>query len=533
MLYVVLSLRKHKAEGFRMAAFRFIALMTAVFATFTLNASGEVKTNPRFLSKIKALATVENTDQATFLITNYIVFSIFDEKFASKTLAKAPDYVHFRDRVNDWMAADSSTWNLIKTHLDYCNQLRLESKLGTDIDSEDPDIRWIFFLAYGEPSNVLVLPCRCTEGDGACSLWTYTWLPTETDQPGDELSCRSRPNMSFPTTFVPNDDAGFLNACPIWPMVNCSQFPVAGGMADVWFSVWVPGNQFTRPTLDTARLKVEVEIFDSSRTLSVMKGSSNSELQTIRGLLEATNHQDRFRIRAMDYIGFANVRPGSYSAHVTIVGARNNDGDAWLDFEISAVSRTSDLLILKNNAAASDNTGPGIIRGTRSGLYDNPEATFARGEKLNLYVESELPRESKGDIEVWATLLPIPEIQRSHKAKVTTGASVVVADSLDNPILSDKWQTPDEQKLLENLARSHSDAKAITLLRKRFDTNGTALQLELAPRLNNDLKTGKYLLTVTISDPKHKSDILTARRIIKVAPGVTNVVANRFRTFGQ
>ncbi|MGB5105353.1 MAG: hypothetical protein WBP29_04215 [Candidatus Zixiibacteriota bacterium] len=516
-----------------MAAFRSFVLLIAVFVFTSLDSNASAQSIAKTHSKIKSLATAENAEQSKYLTTTYALFSIFDEKFADRVLAKAPDYSHFRDRVDEWIAADSTAWNLLSTHLDYCNRLRSEGKLGTDIDSDDADIRWVFFVVYGEPSNELVLPCRCSQGEGACSVWTYTWLPTDIVEPGEELSCQSRPNGSFPTIFVPNDDASFLRAGPIWPIVNCSRFPTAGGMADIWFGVWVPGNQFTRPTLDSARLKVEVEIFDSSRSVSVTKGSCISDLRIIRGILEATEPQDRHLIRAMGYIGFANVKSGRYFAHVTVAGAPNNEGEAWLEVVIPDDARISDLLILGNSAGSSEDVQSGIIRGTKNSLYDNPEALFARGERLNLYVESELPRQSEKGIEVWATLLPMPEVSRRYKSTVTTGEFVVVADSLDNPIISDKWQTPEGQELLEELAHAQTNSKAITLLRKRIEVSGDAVLVELAPKLKSDLKPGKYLLTVSISDPKHKSDILTARRLIQIAAAASSPPKNRFRTLGQ
>lgn len=515
-----------------MIAIRLITLFAVTLIICHLNETCADQIQLEIQKRLRSFATAENTEQAKYLTTTLAWFYVIDEEFAKEKLEKAPDYARFRNRVDEWINEDSARWQQVKSRLDYCTQLRNEGRLGTDIDSDDVDVRWVFFIAFGEPSSVVVLPCRCIGGDGACSLWTFTWLPTKPDEPGWELSCRSRPDESYPTIYIPSDNTSFLSACPIWPMANYSRFPAGNGHYDLWFSVWVQGNQLTRRTLDSARLSISIVIYDSSRTIPVISGENTSDLQLIRGVLEATEAWDRYRIRAMGYIGFADLSPGRYNAHVIVKGARHNDGDTWLEIDVPASLRTSDLLLVERNIGVGENIGAGIIRGSRENLFDNPEAVYARGEQMTLYVESERPMSQCDVVEIWVTLLPMPERTRKTKTKVSTGRPIVVADSLDNPILEGKWQTPEDRSILDEFAAETGGSKAITLLRKQIAVDGDEISIELAPKLKSDLKVGQYVLSVSIFDPKHKSDILTSRRLIRVAAS-TRPPEKRSRSFGQ
>jgi hypothetical protein len=119
-------------------------------------------------------------------------------------------------------------------------------------------------------------------------------------------------------------------------------------------------------------------------------------------------------------------------------------------------------------------------------------------------------------------LLRIPEVSGRKAVVITTGKPVVVADSLNRPFTDGEWQSSRNQKALEEMARLETgskSSKAITLLRKKLHApDADAVTVKVAPQLNSDLKSGQYLLTVTMSDPERGSYYLSARRVIRVAP---------------
>ena len=104
---------------------------------------------------------------------------------------------------------------------------------------------------------------------------------------------------------------------------------------------------------------------------------------------------------------------------------------------------------------------------------------------------------------------------------ITFGKTIVVADSLERPFTKGEWQSSRNQKYLEEMAKSESDStssKAITLLQKKFDASEGRLTIQVAPHLESSLRSGQYLLTVTITDPERQNYFLSARRVIRIAP---------------
>jgi hypothetical protein len=473
-------------------------------------------TEPRF----KVMSTTQNTDEEAYKSRTYALFRIIDPKYLKEALEKDSVYSRFQDDVNNWIKNSRERWEQIQTRLDYCQGLREQGGLGTDIDGADPDIRWELFIKNGAPTNELILSESYSVGGKACIVWTFIWPTISPEQPGLEISCWSRTDQNYPTKMIPVDDEDFPIVFPIWPFVNYSRFPADDGTVDLWFSVWMPGNQFTRQTLIEAQLGMRIELYDSTKTVLIDTLKQTVNLQILRGVLEATERQDRHLVRAMGYLGVSGVKPGNYNAHLIVTGAPDNDGDHWFKVAIPKEGKVSDLLVLEQSKATGENMLPGIVRGTKSELFDNPECRLAPNSKLELYLETTLPK-GHGDLcEIWVTLEPIPEVSVRSNVSVTTGEAVVVADSLDQPFLNGEWGSSRNQKLLEEMAdyESHSHSKATTLLKKKIDASEGAMVIEVAARLESDLKSGRYLLTVTISDPKKQNYFLSARRIIRVAP---------------
>jgi hypothetical protein len=480
-----------------------------------VQAQGQTKPEPR----LKALSASHDSTERAYLCNMCALFRIVDPRYLEKVLVKAPDCCHFRERITDWINDDPGRWDVIRTRLDYCADLRKRGRLGTDIDDPALDVRWQLYLENGAPGNELVLPGDCGGSNDTCTVWTLIWPPDSLNQRGLEISCWSGSRRNYPTEIISDESKDFPYAFPIWPFVNYSKFPAADATADLWFSVWVPGDQFTRPTLDSGRLNLRIDLFDSSRTLLIASQSDVSSLQMIRGILEATKRRDRYLIRAMGYLGFTGIKPGKYNAHLMIAGARDNEGENWLKVEIPAESRTSDLLILEPSVATGGNVLPGIVRGGRTMLFDNPECRFAADAELNLYLETTLPKDHGENFQVLATLLPVPEVSGLMQGEVTAGKPIVVADSLDQPFLNGEWQSEQNRKLIEELVafKSHPRTKAVTVLKEQFEATPGVIAVKVNPRLESGLKSGKYLLTVTISDPKKQNYFLSARRFIRVA----------------
>ena len=117
------------------------------------------------------------------------------------------------------------------------------------------------------------------------------------------------------------------------------------------------------------------------------------------------------------------------------------------------------------------------------------------------------------------TLLPIPEVSGRSSTSITFGKTIVVADSLERPFTKGEWQSSRNQKYLEEMAQSDSkSSKTITLLKKKFAASEERVTIQVAPRLKSNLRSGQYLLTVTVSDPERQSYFLSARRVIRIAP---------------
>ncbi len=470
----------------------------------------------------KALPTANDADEKSYVSRMYALFQIVDSKYAKKVLEKASDYSHFRDRVDGWIADHQQHWNEISERLDYCLDLLQRNQLGTDIDDAEPDIRWRLIIEHGVPQGQGVMPGKFSRGDTVTTIWTIIWPSDDTSQRAQEISCWSRSGREYPTEVIPADDEGFPSASPVWPFVNYSRFPNGDGTVDLWFSIWMPGNQFTRPTLDEGQLSIHVDLYDSSKTTRIASGEETCSLQMIRGVLEVVQRRDRRLTRAMGYVGFASVKPGNYNARLTIWGAPYNEGEEWIHVDIPAKENISDLLILEPSIVTGNDILDGITRGESAGLYDNPECRLRAGKECELYLEAMLPDRPVRDFEVLVTLLRVPEIARRRSAMITSGEPVVLADSLDMPFANGEWQSSRNQKVLEEMSAARSQpgsSGTITLLRTRFDAPEERIAtIRVSPELDPDLRSGQYLLTVTVSDPERGSFFLSAKRVIRIVP---------------
>jgi hypothetical protein len=492
-----------------------------LFLICAICCSNQVQVSAAARLKPRAMSTAMNTEQRAYMSRMYALFEIVSPKYAEKGLQKILDYLRFKRRIDDWIKANPDWWNKVKSNLDYCDSLLKVGELGTDIDAEDPDVRWQLFIEYGTPKDQLTLLGKCGQADTACTVWMLTWPSDSAAKRGLEISCRSTLGLSYPNEIMTSDEKDFPIAYPMWPFVNYAKFPCADGTTDLWFSVWVPGDQFTWLTLDKGQLSMQIDLYDSTKTVLIDSGKQIANLQMMRGILETVASQERRFIRAMGYIGFSTLRPGVYNAHLTVLGAQDNDGESWIEVVVPEEKRISDLLLLEQSMTTGDNVLPGIVRGRLANLYDNPECRLSPRAKFGLYLETTLPSGHGKYFEVWVTLLPIPEVSGWKSTSVKTGKPIVVADSLDRPFTNGEWHSSRNQKLLEEMAKSESDSKSsktITLLRKKFDAPEDRVTIQVAPRLKSNLKSGQYLLTVTITDPERQNYFLSARRVIRIAP---------------
>jgi len=469
---------------------------------------------------IKALRTARDSTEVEFVLTMSALFSIIDLKYSEKALQRAPDFHHFRDRVDNWKVANSDEWGVIQERLNYCRQLRQTGGLKTELFAADRDVRWELYIRYGPPTYEVVTPRHSGGHSEICTVWTYTWTAPDPGQSGWEFSCQSRPGMDHPVEILFGDKDRFPAAAAIWPEADCSIFPAANDSADLWFSIWVKGSQFSLPTLDSGLLAMSVELFDSSRTVALARKQVQCDLQIMRGVLEATHPEERRLLRAMGYVGFADIAPGRYAAHVEVIGAAANDGDCWVELEVSAHDRISDLLLLHRSLTSIEAALPGIIRGADVGLFHNPEARYAPGTKLQLHCEALLPTSDEVVYQVEITLLPLPAVAPRTRSVVEVGSAVVIADSLNQPVPEGYWGSSARKEFLDSLERSHSSIMPMKLYRRSFRNRGGLVTVKAEPVLKAGLKNGRYLLTLTITDPTQGQFYLTTRRIIRLAtPG--------------
>ncbi len=470
-------------------------------------------------TKLAAWISSLDGDDAEYCAEMCLVFSMAAPKYFKKSLAAAPDLRRFQERVDDWIRDNADQWAELKARLEYCRQLQAVGALATPVASSQRDVRWDVFLANGPPAQARILPIRdhsCLQ----CSIWTYTWLPVDSLQFPYEISCKSESEVSYPTEIIIPDREGFLSAYIIEPLVHAAHFPSREGRGELWFSIWVRGNELTRPTLDLAQLTIQVELYDAQRSKLITARSSTCDLQLLRGVLEATERRSRRFIRAMEYIVFPEIAAGSYQAHITVTGAFANEGDCWVDVKIAGQSRISDLLILHSASSSASAESPGIMRSARDGLCNNPEAVFAPGSTLSLYAEAMLPQGFAGSYEASVTLLPIPAVARSRKSTVELGIAIAVADSLERPLGNRAFHSLPKYQLDSLMSAGQVPSNSVEVFRRQFDLEESNGVLELNCPLSRKLNTGEYLLTLTVTDPKQQRFFLTTSRLIQIAkPG--------------
>ncbi len=481
----------------------------------------EVRSETAPLAETRVAANFANlsSDEAEYYAETCHLFRIADPQFFKKTLSKAPDLSRFRDCVKAWIKNHESRWTEMRSRLDYCRRLQSTGALATSLTSPQRDVRWDLFLEHGPPVQARVLPLK-DRMNAPCSVWTYTWLAPDSAQTAHASSCKSMPGDAYPSQLITPDRDGFLSALLIEPLVQSSFFPTREGSGELWFSIWVKGDELSRPTLDLARLAIRVELYNQFRSKLIAEQTSFCDLQLLRGVLEASDRASRQYIRAMEYVVFPGVAGGSYQAHVTVCGASANDGDRWLAVDVPGQSRISDLLILHPVPASSHAEQTGIVRSTRGSLYNNPEAVLAPGSSLSLYAEALLPQEYSGSFEVSVTLLAIPAVTRSRKSSIEVGNAIAVADSLNRPLENRAFNSLPQSQLDSLLRATTTFGQVIEIYRKRFSSDTADNVIEVSCPLSRNLKTSQYLLTLTITDPNQQRFFLPTRRTIQIVkPG--------------
>lgn len=463
----------------------------------------------------RALSTCVSNDQRAFVSRMYALFEIVSPEYAKKGLSKVSDYPRFRRRIDDWQKANPEWWNETERRLNYCDSLRQIGGLGTDIDDPYPDVRWALILTYGIPEYQIVLPGRCNQKDTSCTVWLLIWPARGSGHKGQEIACWSAEGKGYPAEII-KGTGDFPLAYPLWPFVNYSQFPNGDGTVDLWFSIWVPGNQFSGPTLDGGQLKMRIDLYESDGITIVQSREDVSNLQIVKGVLEALESQDRSSIRAMGYLSFSGLKPGRYSARLTIIGDRDNSGQNWITVDVRD-NKISDLLILGQNCTSGESGRLGITRSKTRSLYDNPECTLLRKGKIDLYFEARLPEDHSPQFQVSATLLRLPEVVSNRSSAILFGDPIVVADSLGRPFLNGEWHSPRNQKYLDSLAKSGGQTSGVVTLftESRKASNGM-IPISVHTKLGSNIKSGKYMLSVVVNDAEKNNCFLSARRVIRV-----------------
>ncbi|MFA6474053.1 MAG: hypothetical protein WCV85_04190 [Patescibacteria group bacterium] len=459
---------------------------------------------------VKSFA-VQDSIQDAYVREMYTLFQILDAKFVKKVLVKMPDLRHFQERVDAWAADHPERWQEVQQTLAACKGAAQSNYFGTSIDAVEPDVRWALFIINGLPSNVLIVPGTCANGHDTCSIWTYIWRSTATMRQGLEIACQSKAGEHYPTRIIPMDE-GFPTAYPMWPFVQVSRFPSPDGSTEAWFTVWVPGNQFTGLTLEAGTLTMRVQLFDSLQANEICADSTTANLQMLRGLLQATQRQDRHLIRAMGCLRLTDIPPGHYHARLTVAGHSLNVGNLWLDILIPVKNHLSDVLILQSSSAMGGNVLPGIVRDSTN-LYNNPEAWFTPGTILPLYAEVKLP--DTGTFEVRATLLRLPDVSNTTPGSIITGQPYVVADSLNQPYPSGMWQQT-MPAVMEQGKDEPTGVKAKTLLREKRTATQMDVTLQLKITLPKKLQTGKYLLSIVVRGTGRQVYYYITRRLIRI-----------------
>lgn len=444
------------------------------------------------------------------------LFKIIDPEALDRILSKKPTNRQFLEATDRWTDMNAERWSEIQTRLGDCEELHLQGLLGPPYYAEIPDVRWGLLIRYGRPSNQLIAPCACESGIAGCTLWTYTWPPDSINVEGEEISCQSTVSESYPTQIVEDDENSFPQTSTLRPSTSASRFRNTEGGYDVWISAWIPGNQFTRATLESGLLRISCELFDSAKSAPIRKDSTICNLQAVRGILEATVRPNRRFIRAMGYLCLSSLTPGRYFAHLQLAGGEENSGERWIEIRVESDFDISDMLLIKPSLLSGSNTLPGIVRGVQGSLYDDPECVFSSGTRLRLYAElaTALPEGSK--LRAVVSILKLPDLKERRIGKVSSGIAVAVSDSLDRPFAEREFDSNSRDAVLRSMNEDSQFTKNQILLDKMFESAAEITPIDLSVDLKKNLKGGRYLLTMTVSDPTSQSFYLSTRREIRV-----------------
>jgi hypothetical protein len=430
------------------------------------------------------------------------VFRTTEPRFWRDTLSAALNPDIFWACLEEFRQSRPERWDTLMSRLAYCR----EQQLGTPIDAEQPDIRWSLFLQYGPPAAEWITPGEYAGNIGEmCTTWVFTWTPTVADTMEKAAGCIAEPGHGYPVHLLAGSDEVALSRGRIYPYVEFWVLPNWGQEThNLWVGTWIPGNQFSRPTLDEGLLQLELRVYERDgkhqKTMVAQKYLS-TDLQMLRAAVHVAA-QRRF-LRAMGYLE-CELQPGDYRVVLTVQGARHNDGRVEHDITIPRDPRLSDLLLIRQINAQGVN--PGISRNGVS-LYAVPEKELPQGITVRTRLEFILPPEYDGRYHVCASLHPLARHQLQRTTDVATGPILYIQDENGNPMYG--IAAPDDMA-----PDSRQGKKGIILLDEGYHTTDSVVVFELPLELT--MKPGDYFLRIEIGDTNKKRTLGSRSTLIRI-----------------
>lgn len=362
---------------------------------------------------------------------------IFDPGFFH-VLRKCRDREEFEAQIDRYRRKDAERWDRFLTNFGYCQYL---CQTPVWWPAGKRDIRWEYMLVNGPPAvewNVVSEPRNGVFKSTPTTVYLYTW-------PGRKTAALAADTVGgYPVCCLENL-AVAESWRPIYPYVEATIFPRRDADAsDLGISIWIPGDQFNRETVE--RGFVSVGVYVSRDGHLAAQDSVEARLDLVSAGLGV--FVDPATLGATVYFGFDSLTAGAYQLEVKVTGGRSNSGKSVTDLvlpSLRANSRTSDVLFLVNNPPHGD-VLPGIRRGDRA-LYGRAMTIFSRGDTVRPYVE--FLSESPEPCSVIVSLVRMPIGGRSARTTVTVGPITSMSeDETGRPWGVQFWKAPPPERPL-------------------------------------------------------------------------------------
>ncbi len=357
----------------------------------------------------------------------------------------------------------------------------------------DLDVRVSMVLANGLWTSEWIEPMECNSD--TCLTWIYSYVASTEHPKGLSIVCEGNPGGKYPVRINSECRVAAKPSGPLYPFVMPALLPEWGtGLHQLSVGVTVPADQLSQSTLDSGILSMRLEVFELEATGGRGRIVADDEIITniepLRAIL-SKSEVSQWRSRgAQGYLG-CQLPAGEYTLVISTFGTQSNSGKVSIDFTVPADPLLSDLIIIR------DLGGSGLDEGVRRGnesFYSISRPEFVPSTEITIRLEFRLPRDFDGQYNVWATLIPIPEIRSANRPEYSSNVEAVYWEDEDgNPKYNSKLPP-------EVLQPVRQDSRSVTLIDQTYRTQEEFITLRQKARLS--VRPGKYVLSVQIANPR-------------------------------